>query len=239
MPILLIPSSDMARLEFVKRAAATAGNDFDAGYYYLARETFDNLTEFIPVFENALKRTNALLSKRSKETRESSQAFDKMETGVRDMWEVLRRRVNRNDEPAHVLTYYELPLDGITPKPTTKDEWYAIAGSMIDGDAKAVEAGYPAMQNPSAQQLKELLDKARSEKNDISDADREYDKAQEDVEQLRAKADELISDVIDDLRYLLRKKDNPSQRRIMRSYGVTFKYLKGEPEDEMPEEEVE
>jgi hypothetical protein len=56
---------------------------------------------------------------------------------------------------------------------------------------------------------------------------------------LRAKADELISDVIDDLRYFLRKKDEPSQRRIMRSYGVTFKSLQDEPEDEMPEEEVE
>ena len=239
MPILQLPLSDMARLEFIKRATATAGNDFDAGNYYLARETFDNLTDFAPVFENALNQTNVLLSRRSKETRESSEAFDKMETGVRDTWEVLRRRVNRNDEPAHVLTYYELPLDGITPKPTTKDEWYALAASMIDGDAKAVEAGYPPMQNPSAEDLKELLDKARAEKNDVSDADRQYDKAQEDVEELRAKADELISDVIDDLRYFLRKKDEPSQRRIMRSYGVTFKYLQGEPEDEMPEEEVD
>jgi hypothetical protein len=53
------------------------------------------------------------------------------------------------------------------------------------------------------------------------------------VKELRAKADELISDVIDDLRYFLRKKDEPSQRRIIRSYGVTFKYLKGEPEEEI------
>jgi len=56
---------------------------------------------------------------------------------------------------------------------------------------------------------------------------------------LRARADELISDVIDDLRNFLRKKDEPSQRRIMRSYGFTFKYPRGEPEDEMWEEEVE
>jgi len=44
---------------------------------------------------------------------------------------------------------------------------------MIDGDTKAVEAGLPAMQNPLARDLKELLDKARAEKNDVSDSDRE------------------------------------------------------------------
>lgn len=237
MPTLRFPSSDLARLEFVKHAEATARTDFDAGYFYLSRETFDNLTEFAPVYEARMNKINALFSRRSKEIEESSEAFDKMKTCMRDMWEVLRRRVNRMNQPAQVLTFYELPLDGITPKPTTYDEWYSLAAKMVDGDAKAVEAGYPPMNNPSAQELKEDLEEARKERDDISGADRAYDKAQEGVEELRAKADELISDVIDDLRYFLRKMDDASQRRIMRSYGVVFRYLKGEPEDEMPEEE--
>jgi len=33
--------------------------------------------------------------------------------------------------------------------------------------------------------------------------------------------------------------DGPSQRRIMRSYGATFKYYNGEPEDEIPETDTE
>ena len=207
--------------------------------YYISKETFNTLTEFIPSYRDRMNKINASKSNRSKEIRESSEAFSMMTTTTRDMWEVLRRRVNRINEPAEVLTYYELPLDGLTPKPTSNAEWYALAASMIDGDAKAVAAGYTAMQNPSALDLREALEKARKEKSDISQADREYDEAQEGLEDLRAKADELISDVIDDLRYFLRKKDVPSQRRIMRTYGVTFKYLRGEPEDEMPEEEVE
>lgn len=229
----------MARLELFKHALSTARSDFDAGNYYVSRETFDNLTKFIPVFEKGINEINALLSKRSKEVNESSEAFSKMETCTRDMWEVLRRRVNREDQPAQVLTYYELPLDGLTPKPTTYDQWYTLAGKMVDGDAKAVADGYPPMQNPSAQDLKEALEKARAERNDISDADRNYDRAQEEVEEMRIKADELITDVMDDLRYFLRKMYKESQRRIMRTYGVIFRYLKGEPEDEMPEEEVE
>ena len=37
---------------------------------------------------------------------------------------------------------------------------------------------------------------------------------------------------IDELRFNLRKKDGSSQRRIMRTYGANFHYLKGEPVDE-------
>ncbi|MFW6103937.1 MAG: hypothetical protein ACOC59_02605 [Bacteroidota bacterium] len=239
MPILQLPTNDMARLEFIKHAVTTAGNDFDTGSYYISRETYDGLTKFVPVFEERIYSINALLGRRSREVQESSEAFGKMEACMRDMWEVLRRRVNRLGQPAQVLAYYELPLDGLTPRPTTYDEWYAMAAKMVGGDAKAVQDGYPAMQNPSAQELNEALEKARAERADISVADRKYDRAQEGVEELRAKADELISDVMADLRYFLRKMDKASQRRIMRSYGVVFKYLKGEPEEEMPEEEVE
>ena len=62
-------------------------------------------------------------------------------------------------------------------------------------------------------------------------ADRAYDEAQEAVAALRGQADELIAEVMDELRFNLRRKDAPSQRRVMRTYGANFSYLKGEPRD--------
>ena len=47
----------------------------------------------------------------------------------------------------------------------------------------------------------------------------------------RKEADELIGDIMAELRLTLRKMDNPSQRRVQRSYGARFKYLSGEPVD--------
>ena len=54
---------------------------------------------------------------------------------------------------------------------------------------------------------------------------------------MRKKADELIDDIMAELRFSLRKLETPSQRRIMRSYGARYKYLKGEkvdPDDNEP-----
>jgi hypothetical protein len=48
---------------------------------------------------------------------------------------------------------------------------------------------------------------------------------------MRAQADELIADIMAELRLTLRKLDQLSQRRIQRSYGARFKYLQGEPVD--------
>ncbi len=47
--------------------------------------------------------------------------------------------------------------------------------------------------------------------------------------ELREQADDLIDDIAAELRFNLRKKDPASRRRIMRTYGVKYRYLKGEP----------
>ena len=84
------------------------------------------------------------------------------------------------------------------------------------------------MVNPSAAELDAVLATAQTEVDEVAPADRQYDEAQEAAATLRPRADELILEVMDALRYTLRKKSAPSQRRIMRSYGATYTYLKGE-----------
>ena len=129
----------------------------------------------------------------------------------------------------------QLPLSGDVPNPTTQEEWLALAAQVVQGDADAVAAGHPAMVNPSAARLQAVLAATMTEAEDVAMADRAYDEAQEAVAALRPRADELIEDVMAELRFNLRKKDPPSQRRIMRTYGARFRYLEGEPVD--PDEE--
>lgn len=240
MPKLIMPGSDDARLTFIKKAVETAEKDAAAGNPFLSAETIAATKEFIPPYEEKSMALSQKLSARSKEVREWNEALENLKTGMRDMWEVVKRRVARSDEPAEVLTYYQLPLSGIIPNPNTREEWLTLAAKMIDGDAKAVTAGYPAMLNPAADELQTVLDKAGQELGDVAGVDREYDAAQEALAELRPGADEIINEILAELRFNLRKKDAASQRRIMRTYGATYKYLKGEPleEDEIPAEEV-
>ena len=74
--------------------------------------------------------------------------------------------------------------------------------------------------------------------DDVSGADSKVDKAQAAAMTDTARADELIGDLVDYLDFATRKLDGPSQRRIMRRYGIKFAYRAGEtPEPEPTPEE--
>ena len=232
MPIYVAPRNDSARLTFLKTAAVTAAKDIVAGNNFITQTTVSAITAFAPQMQEKLNIISLKLSGREKEVREKNEAADEVSGCVRDMWEVVKRRVRRSKQPAEVLTYYQLPLSGETPRLSTPDEWIAMGQQLVVGDAQAVAAGYPAMVNPSAADLNVLVQAAQSEKDDVAIADREYDQAQEALAVLRVQADDLIGEVMAQLRYVLRRLDASSQRRIMRTYGAEFTYLEGEPPDE-------
>ncbi|MCP4592791.1 MAG: hypothetical protein GY842_18815, partial [bacterium] len=190
------PRSDRDRLAFLKRTAITGPQDIASGDSYVSQDTLDRINAFLPGFEAAVDAVSEKLGARSKEVRERAVAMERVSLYTRDLWAVLNRRVNRLDQPAEVLAFYQLPLDGTIPKPTSQEQWLTIAAHVVKGDAVAVAAGYPAMINPSAAELETMLDAAQSESNDVAMADRTYDAAQEAVASLRVRADELIAEVV-------------------------------------------
>ena len=232
MPNYLAPRSDIARLTFLQRSITSGNADREAGNNYLSQETSDEITTFLIEFEAAFDNISDSQSTRTREMRQRNEALAQLEMYVRDLWEVLRRRVRRLQQPAEVHTFYRLPLDGVNPKSVSATEWLILAADVIRGDGEAVAAGYPAMSNPSAQEVEEILTVAQTEAGQADAADRIFDQAQETLADLRVRADRLIEDVMAELRFTLRRKDAPGQRRIMRTYGATFEYLTGEPRDQ-------
>ena len=168
---------------------------------------------------------------RSREVAERDEAIGRLEMFTRHGWSALKNRVERLNESASVLMLYGLPSDGSIPRSATPDEWLNYGRLFVAGDTKAVAQGYAAMDNPSAAEIKVELDKASAEADDVSGADSKMDKAQAAAAGDTARADELIGDLVDTLDFATRKLDGPSQRRIMRRYGIKFAYRPGETPD--------
>ncbi len=237
MPTYKAPLNDVERAAFLQRAASTGSSDAAAGTPYLSQETITLVDTLAQAFSTALSALSGKQSSRSREIRQRNEAVALLATYVRDFWEVARRRAHRLGQPAEVLTFYGLPLNGVSPNPTRNDEWLTLAATLVKGDTEAVAAGYPAMSNPSAAEVTAVLTTAQTESGEADAADRVYDQSQEALADLRAQADQLIADVVAELRFTLRRKDPASQRRIMRTYGAVFEYLEGEPRD--PDDQVE
>lgn len=219
--------SDNGRTHVLQTTAKTAQGDVDKGERYVSETTIQAINIFLPNWLPKLQHVSQFLSVREKEIREKNEALGFLDLVIRDVWEVQKRRKKRLKLPAEVLTYYGLPLSGIVPNIGKDKDLLAMAARMVKGDEEAVLAGFDPIANPSVEELQTALDAAEKELSEVAPADRNYDAAEEDVSNLRPEADSLVADVVDELKFNLRKRDGASQRRIIQSYGVEINYSTG------------
>lgn len=88
--------------------------------------------------------------------------------------------------------------------------------------------GYAPVQEPSAAELQAVLLEAQRAAGDIQAAEREYIKAQSEVATLRPEVVALIQVVVVSVTFTTFRAKPPHQRRLLRRYGASYRYLPGE-----------
>jgi hypothetical protein len=245
MPRVRVPQSDEGRVQLLSKVQVTYAADEVAQRAYLPPALIERIGavledrtnesgEVVPGYRKNVQRLTQKRAAKAREVEEADQADGKLENYMRDFWEVLRRRTFRLGHAAAVLNFYDLPQDGSTPVVASRADRYAWAQKIADGEAGAVAAGYPAMANPSAGEVSQKLQAAKLESGQITPKEREEEEVLELVRAQRPAAIERVDDVLDELRYVLRKMEPGTARNIMRSYGVEFEFLPGETPDEEP-----
>lgn len=190
---------------------------------------------FLPDYRLAVQAVEAATAGRAKEVSEKDSSLENLITHVRDFFEVLKRRTARLHHDVSALVHYGLPQSGDVPKQYNESVAEAAADGIVKGEAAAVAAGFPAMANPSAAEVKTALDSYRKESGELVPTEAAVRQAQADAAALRSQADELVSDVKDELTHALRKLDGPAQRRVLRLFGFKFTANAGEkPEEPTP-----
>ena len=232
MPTIITPNSDLARATFLRKAWHTGQQDHDADRFYLGRETLDLLGDLSRRIDAHYHVINSQLGNRVALNEQASEAVERLKTYVRDTWEFVRRLRNRERLATAVFAYYGLSQDGVSPALSNRDEWLSMAESVIAGDARAVAAGYPAVASPSAAETQAVLDSAKAALLAAEQADNEYEKRQRALAELRSEIDDLFRRVVAELRFRLYDREPSNQRRVMRKYGVRFRYRPGEQPDE-------
>ena len=223
-----MPKSDVSRHAFIEQALNTGTSDRDRGQQYLSDETLAALQQFAPQYMSAYEATGVTLARRIAAVEQVNVQMEQLKLYVRGVWQQIEWRVRAGLQPEATLRYYQLPVNGKRPNPRSRPEWLTLTAAIISGDAEAVAAGYAPVQIPAATDLQTVLAAAQPQVTAMAAADRAYDEAQAALAALRPQADELIRDVMDELRFVLRKRPAASQRRIMRTYGAQFYLRPGE-----------
>ncbi len=237
MPRLRKPISAIDSQAFLKKSISTANNVPEGGKILIAPETIQKATGLSAQFKTRMGDIGGFNSQMQKETREKNEAMSVLQTYMRDIWNGKRRHIYRENLPREVFAYYQLPRSGNSPELTQEGQWIETASLMIEGEKGAVAAGYPPIGNPSMVELKEKLEIATKEREDISGADKQLDEAQEAVSDLMPEAKKVIDRIHAELEFNLHDKEDASKRRIMRNYGVRYEYTKNEPRDDDQDED--
>lgn len=231
MPQLQYPKTNSARLLLLERVVKTGNEDLAAGRAYVPENFINEAQRYAEQLRPKVEKLAELRSQRGMEVEEKNTAMESLERYVCDFWEVLKRRIVREGQPLSLLDLYGLSRSGDNPKGGTAAEWIERATQLVVGDAKAMEAGYELMSNPSAAQMQEKRDAAQSELDDIDMADRELDLLQNELGQIATHTDNLIRAIRAQLNAALYNLPYDDIRRIKRTYGFTY-YTEPEEQEE-------
>ena len=234
MPRYIAPNTDASRLAFMAKAVQTATNDAAVvgSKTSLPDVLLADLTAHYNAFKAADSAVKTALGDRKVETAESAAAMAKLNMYTSHLWTAVAHRALREGHPPRIFGYYGLNSDGTQPTLTTRREQLLMAERVIDGDAKAVKAGYAPIVAPSVAELQVVYDEAMAQVGDLPQADRAYDQAQAAVAALRPEADRLIKAVRAAILYGTYEMDVSSQRRVLRNYGARYYYEPNETVDE-------
>lgn len=233
MPKIVYPRSDQDRIYLLEKCISTAKAILNEDDQVLDLDYIHNIELILTPYHTLYHRLNSSAVDLLKETREKNETLSDLNFIVRDFFEVLRRRSRRKNHSEEIFTMYGLHLNGRTPKLSQQAEILAAARTILTGDKHAVQNGYSAMQNPSAQEVQECLEHAEKEFHEVGPADRILDEQQKKLRSFRIEADNLIRETATIIRFALRKSTPSNQRRVMRHYGFKYRYGKKEKIDEL------
>ncbi len=239
MPRMRVPESDDARAAFMSTAIRTAAADAAKGITYVPASVITAATTFlndktvgettVPGFASLVTQRQLLEGKVSKEVGEAQKAEEVLDTHVRDYVAVLGRRTFRAGHAVAVLDCHELNHSGEMPVVSNREDRHALAQQLVAGDAAAVAMGFPAMANPSAAEVQTKLTDAIREVGEVTPVDRDLQALLEKLRAGRPQAQVVVDDLIDELRHSTRRLEPGTARDVMRSYGLSYETLPGEP----------
>lgn len=231
MPHRRLPLSDEDRRSAMQNAKAKSDAVGEASVIFVDTKT--RLGTFLPKFILEMDDAAGSLRNQATSTTQHNENAQKLKLVISHFIQVfnfgIARGVYTPEDRAHyglAITQEELP------KLTSFNDLDVWAANIFRGETARTTAGGTAMSNPSAAELQVVYDAYLASMADKSEKKDEYDSAQEDVEELRAEADELITEIWDEVEWAYRKDDPPSRRRKAKEYGVVYVYAPGEEEEE-------
>ncbi|MDY0198413.1 MAG: hypothetical protein RBR68_11430 [Tenuifilaceae bacterium] len=228
MPYRRLPNTDSARLRALK-AAVKKGKDLPPFKLAYSQSSFSKAQLFINNFEKAITNYKAAYSKQIEKNKDYQAAAKKARLYLSHFIQVLNLAITRGELPEKVRSTFGMDVDERKLPNLTADkdleEW---GKTIIQGEAQRVSMGQPPITNPTIAVVKVRYENFIDASNHQRILQQNTQRCQIELEDLRAKADEIILNVWNEVEETLKDLPDHERRERAQEYGLVYVYRKNE-----------
>jgi len=210
------------RKEMMGTFTESSQQDLDTGKTILEQGIIDQAIALNSEYQTVYNSWKVAYSLRRNAVAKHEERVSELNSANSDFYATLERRSRRLKEPPGVIDFYKAPVDRGRPRGTTQKRVLQLAQDILEGEPQAVAHNFPAMTNPSAEEIQKFLDKATETALTLTQADRNYQEAQQEIQAITVRVDIIAGDLYRAFQTATHELTGSARRRLMRRYGFTF-----------------
>ncbi len=179
------------------------------------------LTDTLPLFRTAWRDCTAAEGRREGQIVARDELVGSLDQVIRHFWSSLDQRSRRMKHSSQVMRFYR-PSGPKRPDLTVNRDVVKLGEFLIEGDALAVAAGYPAMTNPDIAEVQQYLADAKAATLAVEQADLEHAQCQDVLRGYREVMDAALRKVAQQVQLEMQDKPASYVRRLLRRFGYRF-----------------
>ncbi len=228
MPYRRLPNTDSARLRALK-AAVKKGKELHPFKLAFSQGTYSKIEPFIHNFEKAMATYKAAYNKQVEKSKDYQTSYKKARLYLSHFIQVLNMSITRGELPDKVRTTYGMDLDERKVPMLSADKDLIDWGKkIIQGETERISKGQPPITNPTIAVVKVRFEQFVDAFNHQRILQQNTQRALEELDALRERADELILKVWNEVEDSFRDLPDHDRREHAQEYGVIYVYRKNE-----------
>lgn len=228
MPYRRLPNTDQTRLSALQTAVQRA-SEADFNDQVLNYRTLNEAQRFLMLFENQVSQYHTNFASRVSANKQYRHVVQTARMYISHFIQVLNMSVIRGEIKKEMKELYKLDVDShILPDLSSEEDLLIWGQNVIDGERDRLNLGGFPLYNPAIAKVKVYYDIFKEHYENQKVHRKTSSRVSEDLSDLRAKADELILDIWNQIEEYY-KDCLPYQRlRNCQAYGVIYYYRTGE-----------
>lgn len=228
MPYRRLPNTDNARLKALK-SALQKGKDLPPFKLAFSQGSYGRIQTFLPSYINSLSEHKNCYNLQIEKNKDYNRQLKKAKLYLTHFIQVINMAISRGELASETRKYFGLDEDEKKlPSLQTDEEVIEWGNKLIEGEKTRRMGGLASITNPTIAVVKVHFDNFMEVHNFQDSIKRRYQRAQDDLNNKRSLADQLIQQLWNEVEDTFRDLPEELRREKSSDYGVVYVYRKNE-----------